>query len=94
MIGRNRLTHKAYPGGGTICTGVAARIDGTIVHQAMAGADASAGIRIGHPSGVIRVSSELVIEDNSWKVKEVLFLRTARRLMEGYAYVRIAALQG
>ncbi|MDM0021853.1 PrpF domain-containing protein [Variovorax saccharolyticus] len=93
MIGRNRLTHKAYPGGGTICTSVAARIEGSIVHQCMAPIEAGEAIRIGHPSGVITARSDVVQVDGAWKVNEVLFSRTARRLMEGYAFVRNAALQ-
>ncbi|WP_353194142.1 PrpF domain-containing protein [Pusillimonas noertemannii] len=87
MIGRN-LTHKAFPGGGTICTGVAARIEGSIVHQVMTPITSDESIRIGHPSGVISVSSNVERVDGKWKVNEVLFSRTARRIMEGYAYIR------
>lgn len=87
MIGRN-LTHKAFPGGGTICTGVAARIEGSIVHQVMTPVTAEESIRIGHPSGVISVSSNVELVDGKWTVNEVLFSRTARRIMEGYAYIK------
>ncbi len=92
MIGRNRLTHKAYPGGGTICTSVAARIEGSIVHQCMTPIGSGEAVRIGHPSGVITARSDVVQVDGAWRVNEVLFSRTARRLMEGYALVRNAAL--
>ena len=49
-----QISHKTYAGTSTVCTGVAARIPGTLVSEAMR--DAAAGrleLRIGHPAGVI-----------------------------------------
>ena len=92
MIGKDGLTHKAFPGGGTICTSVAARIEGTIVQQCASSTVGDKGILIGHPSGVIEVQSDVSRVGNEWTVNEVLFSRTARRLMEGYAFVRNSAL--
>jgi hypothetical protein len=82
-----RLMHKSYMGAGAVCTSAAAAIDGTIVNQLRAAATKDCEmVRIGHPAGVMdsrvkarRDNGETVIESGS-------FARTARRLMEGYAY--------
>ena len=88
MIGRGGVVHKTFPGGGSVCTSVAAQIEGTVVHECSAPHENPSRIRIGHPSGVLSIYSDVVRVDGLWKVQEVLFSRTARRLMDGYAYVR------
>ena len=79
-----QVLHKTYPGTGTACTGAAAKIPGTIVHEAIPHIDEINTIRIGHPAGVIEVEASFT--DN--KLSRVAFSRTARRIMEGYALVR------
>lgn len=75
--------HKAFAGTGAVCTGVAARIDGTVVNE-VATDQHGPLVRIGHPSGVFPVTVEM----DGDSLKEASFSRTARRLMEGTAYVR------
>ncbi|WHH61131.1 PrpF domain-containing protein [Petroclostridium sp. X23] len=84
-----QVLHKAYAGTATICTGVAAKIPGTIVNQIIANINQITSIRIGHPAGVIPVIAE--VEDGI--VKKAAFIRTARRIMEGYAYVEKARIE-
>jgi len=79
-----QVLHKTYPGTGTACTGAAAKIPGTIVHEAIPHIDSIDLIRIGHPAGVIDVEAKFA----DGKLTRVAFSRTARRLMEGYAFVR------
>src|SRR5262249_47495938 len=51
--------HKTYAGTSTACTGVAAKIAGTVVHEC-ARVSEGAQLRIGHPAGVIE--TEAVVE--------------------------------
>lgn len=87
-----RVMHKAYAGTGASCLGVAARIAGSVVHAQCAGVDPQAPLRIGHPSGMLPVVADVSRNGEDWTVNEVLFSRTARRIMEGWAYVRKARL--
>jgi len=90
--GRPAVLHKAYPGTLGACTGVAARMDGTTVH-AVTRRDRRVPdqINIGHTSGVMPVSASVSRKGKSWVVDEATYLRTARRLAEGTAYVRSGA---
>ncbi len=83
-----QIAHKTYAGTSTACTGVAARIPGTVVHEAMR-PDAGQGmvVRIGHPAGVIETEARLEFSAAGTKVVRATLGRTARRLMEGYAYL-------
>lgn len=80
--------HKAFAGTGAICTGVAACVEGSVVHQVRT-ATRGPMVRIGHPSGVFPVRIELV----DGELREASFSRTARRLLEGIVYVRRDAVQ-
>jgi 2-methylaconitate cis-trans-isomerase PrpF len=82
-------THKTYAGTSTVCTGVARRLAGTLVHEVtrlqMRQADT---VRIGHPAGVIE--TETRVEKNGvgeYVVRRATLGRTARRIMEGYVFV-------
>jgi 2-methylaconitate cis-trans-isomerase PrpF len=77
------LVHKAFAGTGAVCTGVAACVEGSVVHQVRTPTD-SPIVRIGHPSGVFPVRVELVGND----LREASFSRTARRLLDGTVYVK------
>lgn len=81
--------HKAFAGTGAICTGVAAQIGGTVVHEVCTPSH-SPLVRIGHPSGVFPVR----IDVSDGVVHEASFSRTARRLLEGTVYIRSEALSG
>lgn len=79
--------HKTYAGTSTVCTGVAAKIAGTIVHGAARdGIENRLETRIGHPAGVIETESVVVPEGNGFRVERATVGRTARRIMEGYVF--------
>lgn len=78
-----QVLHKTYAGTATACTGAAAKIKGTIVNQVIPHIDQIETIRIGHPAGVIPVVASV----EGTEVKKAALVRTARRLMEGYALI-------
>lgn len=80
--------HKTYPGTGTVCTGVAARIEGTIVQKVCTpGAREAKTARIGHPSGIISLEVDVENRPEGPQLKMAAFGRTSRRIMEGFVYV-------
>jgi len=84
--------HKTHPGTGTVCLGAAARIPGSIAYEALRpAARERLTINIGHPAGIIPVESEVDVSNGVMQLKRAAIYRTARLLMEGYAYVRNAA---
>lgn len=76
--------HKAYPMTVAVGTGAAARIPGTIVNEIVNPKPDQEIIRIGHASGV----TEVDIKMNGEKVLKGGVTRTARRIMDGWVYVR------
>ncbi|WP_341473973.1 2-methylaconitate cis-trans isomerase PrpF family protein [Desulfofundulus thermobenzoicus] len=81
--------HKTYPATGTICTGAAARIPGSIVWEVLREeARSRISINIGHPAGIIPVESVAIVENGEIRLKKAAIYRTARRIMEGYVFVR------
>jgi 2-methylaconitate cis-trans-isomerase PrpF len=87
-------THKTYAGTSTVCTGVASRLTGTLVHEVtrlqMRQADT---VRIGHPAGVIETETRVEKnESDEYVVRRATLGRTARRIMEGYVFVPDASL--
>ena len=81
--------HKAYPITGTVCTGAAARIPGSVAWEVIPEAlRSNPEVRIGHPSGVINVAVEAHNDGAEAKIEKVKIFRTARRLMDGVAYVK------
>lgn len=83
-----QVVHKTYAGTATICTGAAARIEGSIVNEAMKakGRGKDGVLRIGHPAGVITVDAAASKIENAWKLEKAAISRTARRIMEGTCY--------
>jgi hypothetical protein len=76
--------HRAFALTGAMCLAVAARIPGTVAHEAAAHADAAGDVRIGHPSGVLPVAASVAREPGgALSARTVTVYRTARRLMEG-----------
>ena len=76
--------HKAYPMTVAVGTGAAARIAGTIVNEIVKPAPDQDIIRLGHASGVTEVDVKMGGE----KVIKGGVTRTARRIMDGWVYVR------
>lgn len=88
--GRPPMLHKAFPGTAAAAIAVAVRIAGT-VPAAVTRAGPDERIVIGHPSGLLTARAR-VAGGPPWVVERAGYSRTARRLMEGYALVRAAAL--
>lgn len=76
--------HKAYPMTVAVGTGAAARIPGTIVYETAKNPKDQDIVRLGHSSGItdvdIKMEGERVIKGG--------VTRTARRIMDGFVYVR------
>jgi 2-methylaconitate cis-trans-isomerase PrpF len=83
-----QVIHKTYAGTATICTGAAARIEGTVVNEAMKAKNRGKDsvLRIGHPAGVITVDAAASNVDEQWKLEKAAISRTARRIMDGNCY--------
>lgn len=81
-------THKTYAGTGAMCTAVAALMDGTLIHRdCRSEAQHTGCVRIGHPAGIMEIEAEVATENGVPAVKKVGLSRTARRIMDGYAYI-------
>jgi 2-methylaconitate cis-trans-isomerase PrpF len=80
--------HKAYPVTGTVCTGAAAKIPGSIVYEvARLETRGQALTRIGHPAGVIAIDAAVEMRGETPVLARASLGRTARRIMEGYMFV-------
>ncbi|MBM3341960.1 MAG: PrpF family protein [Betaproteobacteria bacterium] len=91
----NGQPHRALPLTVSLCTAVAARIEGTVVHAATrAASDGNAPIRIAMPSGILTVAANVTKKDGQWHAEQGAFYRTQRRLFEGFVYVRASLVPG
>lgn len=78
--------HKTYPGTGTVCTGAAARISGTLVYRQLSEeAKLRSKLRIGHPGGSICINA---LRSEVGDFSQLAYERTARKLLDGIAYVK------
>lgn len=86
----NNTAHDTFMGTGSLCTTVAAMIEGSIVNQVCSQEAKDTGIvRFGHPRGIIEVKVEVQKnDDGSFTVKKANMGRTARRLADGICYVK------
>ncbi len=75
--------HQALAITGAVCTTVAAMQEGTIVSQ-IVGEMETDELLLGHPGGVMKTISGSSVEGDAY----VKVVRTARRIMEGFAYTR------
>lgn len=87
--------HKACPLTAASSIAVAALLPGSLVSEVYAGGrKLGSNIRIGHPSGVMTMKPELVWQSGEPaegvvpEVPSVAVQRTARRIMDGFVYVR------
>lgn len=91
----NGQPHRALPLTVSLCTAVAARIEGSVVHAAArAASDKNAPLRIAMPSGILTVAADVKQKYGQWHAEQGAFYRTQRRLFEGYVYVRAALVPG
>jgi 2-methylaconitate cis-trans-isomerase PrpF len=80
--------HRAVPITGSICLAVAARVPGSIPHEAAGGV--AGPLRIAHPSGVTLVDASVVggASVSTLKAEYGAVYRSARRLFEGNVVYR------
>jgi 2-methylaconitate cis-trans-isomerase PrpF len=90
-----QIMHKTYAGSGAICTGVASKIEGTIPYELSSKETQKEKVfRIGHPSGIMEVEAEVDKEKGAYEIKRAAMGRTARKIMDGYVYVRRSVFSG
>ena len=77
--------HRAVPLTAALCLGVAARLEGTLAHEASRAAGGG-DIRIGHPSGIAVVAAEVSGSGAAARAERAVVYRTARRMMDGFVY--------
>jgi len=81
--------HKAIGVSETVCATVAALIPGSVVHEVARPQTGKNGtVRLGHPSGIIEAQVEVDTTADTPAIRKVSVVRTARRIMDGYVYVR------
>jgi 2-methylaconitate cis-trans-isomerase PrpF len=87
----NGQPHRALPLTISLCTAIAARIEGTVVAEALSPGAGAGVLRLGMPSGVLTVGAEVAREGGAWVARAGSFYRTARRLFDGRVWVPRAA---
>ncbi|MBL0549339.1 2-methylaconitate cis-trans isomerase PrpF [Aeromonas caviae] len=78
--------HHAMMGTCAVAIGTAAAIPGTLVNLAAGGGEREA-VRVGHPSGTLRVGAQAEQVAGQWTVTKAVMSRSARILMEGWVRV-------
>ncbi|KNY22059.1 PrpF family protein [Methylobacterium sp. ARG-1] len=81
----NGVPHQALPLTATLCLAVAARIAGSLVHEA-ARAAGDAALRVGMPSGILTAAATVARDGTGWRAERGSFFRTARPLMRGTVF--------
>ncbi|HEX2941035.1 MAG TPA: PrpF domain-containing protein [Rhodopila sp.] len=85
----NGQPHRALPLTASLCTAVAARIEGTLPFEAL-GSHTPGAVRIGMPSGILTVDADVSRSPSGlWTAHSGAFYRTARRLFDGRIYVPV-----
>ena len=79
-------THRTFPGTVSMCTAVAAAVEGTVVHEVSRTVSAEQ-LRIGHPAGIMEIGAKVKRCGSAWHAESVIAKRTARRIMEGAVLV-------
>lgn len=81
--------HRAVPLTGAMCLAVSAKLPGSVVNRVARTAEsADAPVRIAQPSGVTVVDALVSYRNGEWYAEQATVYRTARRLMEGWVYIR------
>lgn len=83
--------HKALAVTGAVCAAVASYVEGSVLAE-LVGAGKTQ-VRLGHPSGVLRVTAATTLENGRLRVVSAQIERTARLLMDGFIYVRRSAVR-
>lgn len=92
----NGQPHRALQLTTALCTAVAARITGTVVHQVTRrNSDPEADIRLAMPSGVLTVATSVKqAAKGQWHAEQAAFYRTHRRMFEGHVLMRASRVRG
>jgi len=86
--------HRAVPLTGAMCLAVAAKLSGSVVNRVARRAESEdSAVRIGQPSGVTVVNAAVRKHGDNWFAAQATVDRTARRLMEGWVFVRTASVK-
>jgi len=80
--------HKAAPLTGAIAIGGAAFLEGCILQSYLQGKKLTDSVRIGHPSGVMKVYVDYEFDGGEIHFNGIAGQRTARKIMDGYVYIR------
>lgn len=83
----NGQPHRALPLTASLCLAVAARLEGSVVHENTR-AGVSGRLSIGMPSGILVADAAVSRRDGAWFAERVTLLRTQRRLFDGCVYTR------
>ena len=83
--------HKALAVTGAACAAVASAVPGSLLQQLVGGIKEV--VRLGHPSGVLRVAAKSSLVDGRVKIHSTQIERTCRLLMDGFVYVRNSKIQ-
>ena len=86
-------THRTFPGTASMCTAVAAAVEGTVVHE-VARRERGSRLRLGHPAGVMQIAARVHHKHGAWQVESVTTQRTARRIMEGSILIPPGTIAG
>ncbi len=85
--------HRAVPLTGAMCLAVASQIEGTVVNRVARRSESpDSPVRIAQPSGLTVVGASITRAGDQWRAQSATVYRTARRLMDGWIYVRASAL--
>lgn len=91
----NGQPHRALPLTCTVCLAVAARIEGSIVHEVARQSESSRNdLRIAMPSGVLTVGASVRLSDGGWYAEQGAVYRTQRRMFEGAVLLRASRVPG
>lgn len=86
-------THRTFPATSSMCTAVAAAVEGTVVHE-VSQAPTSERLRLGHPAGIMDIGAKVRCQRGVWTADSVTTQRTARRIMEGVILVPQQYMEG
>lgn len=92
----NQMPTDTFGGTSTFCTIVASLIEGTVVNQVRNKEIRETGLtHFGHARGVNRVDCQVHKDENGqYVVDKAVYPRTARRIMDGYVYIKKSRIYG
>lgn len=90
----NQLPTDTFPTTATFCITTAAQINGTLVNKVCKERAHELNlVRFGHSRGINQVEVEVDNTPDGPVVKKAIFPRTARRIMDGYVYVKKSRIE-